>query len=129
MFDSVAIHSPRQPEVHYYEYRAPTDQSVALLREMEAAAEKRVLYSARLESNEFKCDWRVIEETYSMSIRAVCRFDLNGTAHTVEVPIERVWAMDKRAVAEKVCSAVQRALAEQITLPLFLKAATRTVLG
>lgn len=123
MFDSISVSAPRRPNVHHHEHRAPTDKSVELLREMEAAAEKRVLYSARLESNEFRCVWRVVTDDYHMTHRAICQFDLNGKAHTVEVELPA--GASRAAFADKVLKEVQREVAMQITLPLFMDATTR----
>jgi hypothetical protein len=60
MFDKTALyvgsrtsHHHHRAEVH--EHRAPTDESVRLLREMEQAAEQKLLDSFRLEGCEVDC--------------------------------------------------------------------------
>jgi hypothetical protein len=131
MFNVLAISAPRQTDIHnhHHEHRAPTDQSVALLREMEAAALGRVLHSGRLESNSFNCEWKVMRDDHAMTATAVCRFDLNGEEHTVTVPIAIGMSRSREAMAETILAAVQRKVAMQLTLPLFMSAITREALA
>lgn len=64
--------------------RAPTDESVKLLREMEEKAEARVIQSVRVGDTVFEC---VVHQSFdAMSDQAVWRavFKLNGKTMTAE---------------------------------------------
>lgn len=88
----------RRPQLHHHEHRhststtvnvtekrAPTDESVALLREMEAKAEAEVLKAVKVDANSFSCV--VHHGLDNMSDRVLWRaiFDLNGKKMDVKV--------------------------------------------
>lgn len=79
-------------EVH--EHRAPTDASVALLREMERSAEAKVVEAVRVGNTSFECV--VHRELDCMSDQVVFRavFKLNGRQETAEHRCERRKADD-----------------------------------
>jgi len=65
-------------------HRAPTDESVRLLKEMEDAAEKKIIESVHVKSNAFECVVHVMDDALSDEkiYRAV--FSLNGKTMTAE---------------------------------------------
>lgn len=75
-------------EVH--EHRAPTDESVKLLREMEQAADARRIASMRLESNAFKGMVEVMRHMRDQRTEAVAIFDLNGSRLTAKADIDEL---------------------------------------
>ena len=72
-----------------HEHRAPTDASVKLLREMEQAAEAKVVNAVRVGNTSFECV--VHREVDNMNDQAVFRavFKLNGKRDTAEHRCER----------------------------------------
>lgn len=72
-------------EVH--EHRAPTDQSVALLKEMEQAARDKVESAVRIEGNAFNCVVHVMREVVSAEIVAAAIFTLNGNQCRAEARV------------------------------------------
>ena len=90
MFDTYQV-GPRSLDarVSVTEQRAPTDESVRLLREMEDKAAKQVLEAMRLESNTFK---GVVQKQYdAMTDDNIyrCAFELNGKRLMVDAPRQR----------------------------------------
>lgn len=67
-----------------HEHRAPTDASVALLKEMEAAAEKKIVETIRVGNTAIECVLHKWMDNLSdrMVMRAV--FKLNGITETAE---------------------------------------------
>jgi len=85
MFDrSLVITQPRAAteyvtrEVNITENRAPTDESVRLLSEMEKAAQDKLEKSVRLEANGFKCIVQTQHDLMSQDFVAIALFELNG---------------------------------------------------
>lgn len=79
MFDSYRINrGPEHVSVSVTEKRAPTDESVRLLREMEAAAEKRVLEAVRVSDTKFECVIHSMKQPLSGETMLRAIFKLNG---------------------------------------------------
>ena len=83
MFDTYISPRPRTEyvtrEVNITEKRAPTDESVKLLREMEQAADAKRIAAMKLEGNSFNgCIevWQEPAQGYMIFARAA--FDING---------------------------------------------------
>ena len=77
------------------EYRAPTDESVRLLREMEQKARDEVFASVRLDSNEFKAMFHWYQDALSAEKRVMIQFDLNGRRYQVPVSLKS-WESTKQ---------------------------------
>lgn len=60
------------------EHRAPTDESVKLLREMEESAKNNLIGKGRLQDNLLNFHWWVGYNGLSDSIEIDCLFSLNG---------------------------------------------------
>lgn len=71
-------------EVHHHEHRAPTDESVKLLKEMEEKARDKIEEVIRVEGNGFNGVIYLHHEMMDLSIRARAVFDLNGKKMEVE---------------------------------------------
>ncbi len=75
-------HVSRASTVH--EHRAPTDASVALLKEMEAAAEKKLIESVYVGNAAFECVVHTEMDMASDCMRMRAVFKLNGKQETAE---------------------------------------------
>lgn len=65
------------------ERRAPTDESVKLLREMEEAAQKRIIDSTIVRNNDFNCRINKVFDGRNGCYRYCVIYELNGKKHTV----------------------------------------------
>ena len=74
-------------EVH--EHRAPTDASVALLREMEQAAQTKVIEAVRVGNTSFECVVHREIDNLNDQIVFCAVFKLNGQQETAEYRSER----------------------------------------
>ena len=72
-------------EVH--EYRAPTDESVKLLREMEQKAKNEVINSIQLESNYLKANVYLYADPMSFGNMFRVVFDINGHSYVSDIDI------------------------------------------
>lgn len=75
-------HVTRTSVVH--EHRAPTDASVALLKEMEAAAEKKLIEAVRVGNTTFECVLHKYMDCINNQVVVRAIFNLNGVTDTVE---------------------------------------------
>lgn len=116
------VPGPRSVSHHHTvtEKRAPTDESVRLLREMESAAEAQVLEAIRLTDNGFECVVHAMRDgpTDDTVLRAI--FSLNGKRLTADA---RGW--DKRApeLVEMLIDAIAAKVATEIVRPAIKAAA------
>jgi hypothetical protein len=110
MFDTYNVKGePYCTNVTVTEKRAPTDESVKLLREMESAAKKEVLKSIRLDGNEFKGVVHISQDFMSDQYVVVAVFDLNGKRIQAEARQGTL-----RATADELFLRLRDAAAEQI---------------
>lgn len=90
------------------EHRAPTDASIALLKEMEEKAAAKVAEAVRLEGNGFNCVVHVERDVLSDQTVVAVLFDLNGKREKVEHRFGRsqrdedVMAEVRNKVAERI---------------------------
>ncbi len=84
MFDTIRVtQGPNYPQT-ITEKRAPTDESVRILMELEAAAERRVVERGKLEGNLFHACWVVKYCNHEPDLKeCVCRFEINNHPYTV----------------------------------------------
>lgn len=104
--------------VEVTERRAPTDESVRLLKEMEDAARTKVIQSFPIEHNGFTA--RVLVEEYVIPPcrRATALFDLSGTTFEVSVTADIVELYrDPNALWFKLRDAMAKELASEILIP------------
>jgi hypothetical protein len=60
------------------EKRAPTDESIRLLHEMQQKALQDVLAHVKIDNNEFKASWWLMRDDYSDYQYVYCKFKLNS---------------------------------------------------
>ena len=92
MFDRLVV-LPGKTRTEYvtrevHEHRAPTDESVKLLREMEAAADAKRIASFKLDANNLKGVIEVWHEQHNYRVCARAVFDINGSRHTATADIQ-----------------------------------------
>jgi hypothetical protein len=100
-------------EVH--EHRAPTDESVKLLREMEQAADAKRIAVMKLEGNEFKGLVEVIQHMVDHRTEAVAVFDLNGKRLTARADVDDFTGPATELLL-KLRDAVARELANEVLI-------------
>src|SRR6185436_18202387 len=114
MFDTIQIGRARDTYVtekrDIHEHRAPTDQSVALLREMEKAARDRIIGTLELKATEFSCRAIFSEDHFSMKDRGTLRiqFTLGERLHDITVPVPA------NARRKELCLVLRDTLAKEI---------------
>lgn len=123
MFDRVTVQNPTQYVTkEVIEHRAPTDESVKLLREMEAAAQAEVIKALKIEGNGFTAHVEMLQDfaqPYLLIARAV--YDLNGTRHVVKVDVPHNDA-DGFDAERKLFTKLRDQIAEQIATEALMPA-------
>lgn len=114
MFDRYHFtQSPRGPSrVDVHEHRAPTDKSIALLREMEAAAEAKIIASVRLAGNGLNGSATLTENCADATMTARVVFDLNGRRCVVKEVFER--GERREDVVRKLVDATSRTISAEL---------------
>lgn len=69
---------PNKIKVDIVEKRAPTDESVKLLREMEEKITANIISMSKIEDNIFNIKWYILSDQYSWEDTCKCIFTLNG---------------------------------------------------
>lgn len=67
------------------EKRAPTDESVRLLREMEKEALNKIIHNIDLSNNQFSARLLVFEDLLNQTTKGKVLFSLNGKKHELNV--------------------------------------------
>lgn len=122
MFNTINLragdqHHHHRAEVH--EHRAPTDESVKLLREMEKAALDRVLSTIHLEDAPVKCV--VVHQRSILDDRDefIMRYMMGGNVYDVRHEFRRPWSVaNKQDTLEKCVDELRDALAKHIATVL-----------
>lgn len=106
-------------EVH--EHRAPTDASVALLKEMEQAARDKITESIAISGNGFECVVHLMLDLASDAKIAKAVFKLNGKAMTAEAAVQMRDGDNPTLVAERLRDAVAKRIATEVIGVAFAK--------
>jgi hypothetical protein len=120
MFD---IHAHRHvtervhEDVTVHEHRAPTDESVRLLREMERAARDQVVQAIRLENSRIDCVVHAQDNAMSGD-RDFCVF-LRVNGQRLEVRLSFNLPTTAEAVTEALLAAVSTRIAAELLAPAF----------
>lgn len=97
-------------EVHVH--RAPTDDSVKLLREMEAKAQAQVIKAVQVGDTTFECAVHEYQDAMSDQHVFTAIFSLNGQKMTAEVRRESFKA--KREHSQEIFEALAQEMAQEI---------------
>lgn len=103
------------------EKRAPTDESVRLLKDFEAEAKGKVLDSIRLTENGFECIVHQYVELVNDQQIFIAIFNLNGKKMDAEYRIQRFECRGQewhRKVADGLLKAISEKIATQALQPL-----------
>ena len=130
MFDTYQV-GPRSVSHHHdtniTEKRAPTDESVRLLREMEKAAEDSILERGRSENNDLHYRWHILQNPGFDDLKLVAQFTLNGKDHRFDTR----WSLTRFEKPEEKLKIIRDEvlgyLANQITYDL-VKSHSRSLL-
>ena len=118
MFNRTVIN---KGDTHTYvtEKRAPTDESVRLLREMESKAKEEVIKSISLPSNEFSGVVHLMRDYLSCQTKVVVLFKLNGKDHKVPISLDDFKDDNLEKQMRKVLNDVSDYLAANILQKVF----------
>ena len=101
------------------EYRAPTDESVRLLKEMEEKAREKIIDSFTVNDTHFECKFFQEMDMTTQEMKYVVIYSMNGKKRTVNVRVERDVIADNY---KKIISAVANDIAHAMLADPFVKA-------
>jgi len=126
MFDKTVIHAPQRTQfvdrnITVNEHRAPTDDSVKLLSEMELAAENKLVCRGEIRNNTLAAQWNVVQECSSgaMDFKVILRVKLNGTEHVLRFPVQYQYGHDTPAIVQEIRDKLANLITEQILINAF----------
>lgn len=124
MWDRTVINPTRVVETSrtIHEHRAPTDESVKLLMEMEQKALEKLLSITRLENNTLNAVWSTFQTFEDARFHIVCRYQLNGSAN--EIKFDFCGRPDPIEIASVVRTRLVDELSVYLTEELFRNAKT-----
>lgn len=101
---------------HVHEHRAPTDESVRLLSEMETAARDKIVEAVHVGDTTFECVVHTERQFVDNSTRLIAIFSLNGKKLTVE-HVDQGTEYDPRKALVALRDAVAVKIATEILIP------------
>lgn len=115
MFDTYL--TPQKTETYYvtkevHEHRAPTDESVKLLREMEQKAKDQVIKSIQLEANHLNANVYIYADPMSFNNMFRVVFDINGHSYVSDIAIPLDAPTD--VIAQKLHRGISDVIAQKI---------------
>jgi hypothetical protein len=131
MFDTYVVRPGDQHHSHHHEvheHRAPTDESVKLLTEMERAMLKRLLFSVRVDDCQVDCVIHALKDNFGLDTKWLIQYKINGVQHRIDhVFVDRGEAPD-RARERLVCELVD-ALSRDIARRMLMQPLTVALRG
>lgn len=97
-----------------HEHRAPTDESVRLLREMEASARKAVEKAVRVTNSPIDCVIHVQQDHLSDEVKWRCFYTLNHERRTVDYVHQPMLAEDPMAAVHGLVNALAKDIAQRL---------------
>lgn len=125
MFDVTHItQAPAYPQyVTVNEHRAPTDESVKILRDAEDRAQKSIVQSTRVENCPIDVVLHKMDDHLNCTQKFACIFKLNGVKHRVDYEHHRKFSAsseeDRIAAATGVRDAIAKEIANALMEPLY----------
>lgn len=121
MFDTYQV-GPRSIDVMHVEKRAPTDESVRLLREMEGKAREQVVEALRLTSASVEAvAWRY-DDHLNIKTHFAIHYKLNGQKREVKLSVD-----DYKSSIDEQLDAIWKAVAEDMA-SMLVGSVARTVI-
>jgi ribosomal protein L31E len=121
MFDSHYYGSRSiSANVSVQEKRAPTDESVRILKELEEKAWERVLAAIPLRANGFKGSVHIWRDFYSEEHKATIRFMLNDREGEATIDLPRHESPFSKPAMEAIAEAIQKEIARHIAAEVLI---------
>lgn len=120
---NVLVVAPQRSHTEYvtrevHEHRAPTDESVRLLREMEGKAKDQIIEAIHVGDTVFECVIHTMRMPESGATKLAAVFSLNGKKMTAEYT-EHDFRFNKANSAVRLRDAVAQKIATEILIPAF----------
>ena len=126
---SLTLVAPTQRTTEYvtrevHEHRAPTDESVKLLREMEAKAQQQVIEAINVGDTTFECVVHMMRFPADDSTLYRAVYSLNGKKMTTDYRNQE-WRTDKREALVKLRDEMAKDIATAVIVPALQRLQTR----
>jgi len=105
--------------------RAPTDDSVRLLKEMEDAVIQNIVDSITVNNNEFNCKIYYMRDNLNMDNKYSIVYSLNGNKHVCNITIPQEMGHSNE-IQQKQIKLIHSALAEDIASQILMSSVNLT---
>jgi len=111
---------PAPPVTHIHEHRAPTDESMRLVREMEEKVRGEILSAGTIKNTKLDIQWATVRNPKDFwVIQCHCRLMVNGEEMHLHFPVEEQICGDKLKLVREIHHNITTKIAELITIQLF----------
>ncbi len=120
MFDKTIVNQKVKEYVPYVktEVKAPTDDSVKLLNEMQVKARENIIDSISLRNSSFDAVFTVFEDVRSYSKVVSYKYILNCKTFRGEIKFDSSETHSRQSIIELVCDKIKNSIFGEITGPL-----------
>jgi hypothetical protein len=113
---------PYAKSVKVTEHKAPTDESMRLLKEMEEEAISSVVASVKVDDNKVNFNCTLFSTPINLGYHIVCQVSINGEMHKIDRKVSHVFYKNKREIVDYihkiVLEEVSKILSTKITIGL-----------
>lgn len=106
-------------DVKVTENRAPTDESIKILKEMEEKSLDKLISITRLDNNLFKATWHIFDNYLDNSFNVCCRFLLNEKEYNFKFSVCRYEYRNTEKLVETIRSRILTEIEEIFSIDLF----------
>lgn len=104
MFDNI-VHKrteyvPYAKVVNVTERKAPTDDSIKMLKEMEEAVISKVVASVKVDDNKVNFNCTLFSTPINLGYHLVCQVSINGEMHKIDRKISHIFLKDQKEIVE-----------------------------
>lgn len=112
--------APSYPET-IKEFKAPTDESIRLYKELEEKAHQNLVAKAPTQENDFKCYAHWFIDNIGNDEIICVDFNINEKPHSLKIELDRFQHRKPEEKAKKVQEEIQSYLAREISIDVFEK--------
>jgi hypothetical protein len=127
MFNTYNTVNHKYPDtINHHEHKAPTDESIRILSEMEQKTLDKILFSRNISNNNINSDWHIFNNPKQLRLDFIGNVDINGAKKKIEFSIRYEELRDSKYTSQKVGEIIINSIYEKISKSLALNLFTKS---